>query len=246
MKVVNKMKKQSKGFTHVELLVVIGILGILMGVLIPQITGSLFKANLSAMSFNGAKLVKAIIAESVSNANGEDFWAHRTEADGKSDDTDRINGMSFSTSTDYFTKLFDIDNQTSSDWQPFIDKELVSTLWGFGVPPAKPGSLKAANVGWTVVCGMPNDADGTIPVLVSRNVDTSNFAKSGTTNMGEQKTVPSLDKYPQPFGKKGCVIVYKSGNAKGLQSRDARLCDIYREQPNVTFAEGITLEYLVP
>ena len=239
------MNKKHEGFTLVELLVVIGILGILMGVLVPQITSSMFKANLNAMSMNGAKLVKAIVTESVSNANGEDLWAHDSEADGKGDDEQRISGMSFDSSTKYFQELFDVKNQTSQDWQPFIDKELISTLWGFGVPPAKPGKLDEKNVAWTMVKGMPSDADGTIPVMVSRNVDTSSFATK-TKDMSKMTEIPKLDKKPQPFAKKGAVIVYKSGKSVALQARDARLCDIYRDQPNVVLPEGVTLTYMEP
>ncbi len=241
------MKKSSKGFTLIELLVVIGILGLLMGVLVPQITDSMFKANLQSMAMQGSKLVKTIVAANTSRMGSKpELWPHLTEDDGLSTDTDDIAGNKYSTSTDYFKALFNIDKQTSSDWDPYIDREIVSSLWGFGVTPQTPGTLTKNNVAWTIAAGMPEGTEGTIPVLVSRNLDTSQFAMSGDKDMSSLKEVPSLNKYPQPFGKKGCVVVYKSGNGKGFAARDARLCDIYSQQPNISFAEGITLQYLEP
>ena len=237
------MNKQKKGFTLVELLVVIGILGLLMSVLVPKVTDALFTADLRAMSINGKGIIDAINAQSVS---GTDLWAHLVEADGKSDDTEEFNGKTFNTSTDYFKELFDVDNQTGNEWKPRIANSLLQNVWGFGVPAAKAGTLNALNVAWTMISGMPSNADDDTPVMVSRNLDTSGFAMSGTTDMSSKKDYPKLDKYPQPFGKKGCVVIFKNGRAATFMAQDARLNKIYEKMPTISISDGITYKYMEP
>ena len=243
------MKKAQKGFTLVELLVVIGILGILMGTLYPAISSALADTSMKTFAMNGRKIVQGIIqANTDRQAKGKtSVWPHNKQDDGLSDDSDDIAGMSFSTSTDFFKELFDIQHQTSSDeWQPYIEGYEASWLAGAGVPPAQPGQLQKENVAWTVAKGFTDDLGDFIPVLVSRNADTADFAKSSTYNSNDKTTRIKLgDEYPQPFGKKGCVIVTKGGGADTYKARDCRPKDIYKSN-SFTIPSGIEITYLAP
>ena len=233
------MKKMSKGFTLVELLVVIGILGILMGALFPAISSAMVKANRSACSMRGRNLFVAITA---ANTEREalglgNVWPKTQQEEGADTAKDPLSGQ-VGSAAEYFTYLFDMAKITdSANWKPYVQGVDLSVLNGASVPPIPNGATKidGKNCLWCVAANISDETPDVFPVLFSRNIPVSAMATYEKTYDGgnEELKIGKSNgaKYDTPFSNKAYVLIRKGGAVITQTAKYAMTSVMFNKQP---------------
>ena len=193
------IRKIVKGFTLIELLVVIAIIGILAGLLLPQITDAISRATATSMSSKARTVIQAIVSENIDReANALTLvWPENSSAAPASANIYFANLMSNAVEGVNFAVFSGAGMMTADSEANFRDKP----------------NVNAWSIFWSGTLG--TFISGNPPFMVTRNFNLNDMTQE-TTTLTESSFAPN----GISFGDKRVVVGYRDSSVQVLMIRN--------------------------
>ena len=222
------------------------------GLLDSTSSGFAQSVNPNGMAMNGRKLIMGIIQANIDREGKADpVWPKEKNAGDSSDEGELDIASKCGSATEYFNALFDMESghYGTPKWDPTVDGELLSTLWGCGVPGMTGRTLESRNVAWTIAANVTDETPDFIPVLITANFNPSLLLSKWDGKTDGEKRLPigpGSGAEASPFGNKAVVIVRKSGAAEVIKARHLTYDVLYKKQAFDLTNMNPPLKYLTP
>ena len=140
--------------------------------------------------------------------------------------------MTFSSTTEWFKKLFDMDNYGKADRHAEVEDLDLNVLSGSGVPNISGNTLEKKNIAWVAVANIQDGIPDCIPVLVTRNVDYKALDSNLAQYDGKTATRVEIGKgeYSTPFQDKAWIVVRKGGGVDTIKAKYSTLDVAFKQQ----------------
>ena len=220
--------------------------GVIVGSLFPAVSSAMLNANASALAMNGRKLYVGMMQANVErmSAGVGSVWPRTKAAAGA--DTKDIAGRASASAFEYFTALFDMEHYGTSEWDPCVDGDLLSSLGKKGVVGK---TISASGLDWCIAANVTDEMPDNTIVLVSANFNPALLLRKWDGRTDGKKLLPIGPKSGAPkslLGDKAVVIVRKGGSAETIKQKFLTYDVLYRRQAFDFTNKELPLMYLTP